>query len=597
MLTIAKILRIDLETKKIDYEDYIDEDEVNLIGGMGLATAIFTREVKSDIDAFDGNNLLIFSVGPFCGTAIPFCGRYFVTAKSPLTKILGDASSGGFFGKELKSAGFDLVIIKGKSQNPVYLWINDGVVEIKDASELWGKGTQETDKKLKQLLGNDKIKVATIGPAGENLVKYACIINDEHHAAGRCGMGAVMGSKNLKAIAVLGSGKVSIQDKDKVNEAAKELRELLKKSGLGMVMADSGTPIHLDSMASVGDIIIKNYTEGRWIGIKQIGAKAMQARGEVKMHGCFNCPTACRGFLEYEGEWVSRPEYETLGMLGSNLMVNDLEALIKWNLLVNDLGLDSISLGAVIGCFLESIEKKLIDVNLDEFKFTEENIWGNIESIEKLFTKIAYREGIGNDLAEGVRAYCEIKGLPEELSMHGKGLEIPAHEPRANNLTALDYATTPRGAYHCYEPMHLSSYMNQKEEIGLTEKVDRFSTGDDVAEAVVKIQDASEAYSACGGCIFGFWFIHKLTPWINGLNGITGRSYTVDDFMKAGENIVRMKRIFNVNCGISKTDDDFGKRFYTPLEKGGSKRNIPPLGGLLDKYYQIRGWDAQGKPI
>jgi len=597
VLKIAKILRIDLETKKIDYEDYTDEDEVSLIGGMGLATAIFTREVDPETDPFDGNNLLIFSVGPFCGTAIPFCGRYFITAKSPLTRILGESSSGGFFGKELKSAGFDLVIIKGKSQSPVYLWINDGVAEIKDASELWGKGTQETDEKIKELLGNDKLKVATIGPAGENLIKYACIINDKKNAAGRCGMGAVMGSKNLKAIAVRGTGKVPVQDKDKVNDAAKELRELLKTSPLGMVFAESGTPVHIDSMASVGDIIIKNYTVGRWIGMKKTGAKALNARGEVKMHGCFNCPTACRGSVEYEGEWVTRPEYETLGMLGSNLLVNDLEALIKWNLIVNDLGLDSISLGAVIACFLESIERKLIDVNLDEFGFTEENIWGAIGPIEKLFTKIAYREGIGDDLAEGVRSFCEVKGLPEELSMHGKGLEIPAHEPRANNLTALDYATTPRGAYHCYEPMHLSSYMNQKEEIGLTEQVDRFGTGDDVAEAVIKIQDASEAYSACGGCIFGFWFIHKLTPWINGLNGITGRAYTVDDFMKAGQEIIRMKRIFNVKCGITKADDNFGKRFYTALEKGGTKHNIPPLEGLLEKYYQIRKWDAQGKPI
>jgi len=597
VIEIAKILRVDLDSNKIEYEDYKSKEEVELIGGMGLATAIFTKEVSPEVDPLDGKNHLIFSVGPFCGTAIPFCGRYFITAKSPLTRILGEASSGGFFGKELKTAGYDLVIIKGKSKTPVYLWINDGIAELKDASELWGKGTQETDEKLKELLGNDKIKVATIGPAGENLVKYACIINDKHHAAGRCGMGAVMGSKNLKAIAVLGTNKVPIQDKDKVNDAAKELRELLKKSALGMVMADSGTPVHIDSMYSVGDVIIKNYTEGRWIGIKKLGAKAMQARGVVKMHGCFNCPTACRGFLEYEGEWVTRPEYETLGMLGSNLMVDDLETIIKWNLIVNDLGLDSISLGAAVGCFLESIERKLISDNLDGFNFTEENVWGNIESIEKLFTKIAYREGIGNDLAEGVRSFCELKGLPDELSMHGKGLEIPAHEPRANNLTALDYATTPRGGYHCYEPMHLSSYMNQKEEIGLTERVDKFGTGDDVAEAVVKIQDGSEAYSAAGGCIFGFWFIHKLTPWINGLNGITGRSYTVDDFMKAGREIVKMKRIFNVKCGITKADDNFGKRFYTPLEKGGSKGNIPPLEGLLEKYYQIRGWDAQGKPV
>ncbi|MHA1191057.1 MAG: aldehyde ferredoxin oxidoreductase family protein [Promethearchaeota archaeon] len=593
MLKIVKILRIDLETNNIEYEDYSNEDEVNLIGGMGLATAIFTREVDPEIDPFDGNNLMIFSVGPFCGTAIPFCGRYFVTSKSPLTKILGEASSGGFFGKELKSAGFDIVIIKGKSESPVYLWINDGIVEIKDASELWGKGTQETDEKIKELLGKN-IKVATIGPAGENLVKYACIINDKHHAAGRCGMGAVMGSKNLKAIAVLGTGKVPVKDKDLVNAAAKDIRELLKTSGLGMVIAESGTPVHIDSMASVGDIIIKNYTMGRWIGIKKLGAYALKERGEVKMRGCFNCPTACRGDVEYNGEWVSRPEYETLGMIGSNLMVNDLDTVIKWNSIINDLGLDSISLGATIGCYLESLDQGYIA--LEGSGFTKDNIWGATEPIENLFNKITNREGIGNDLAEGVRIFCDTKGLPEELSMHSKGLETPAHEPRANNLTALDYATSPRGAYHCYEPMHLSSYMNQKEEIGLTERVDKFGSGDDVADAVIKIQDASEAYSACGGCIFGFWFIHKLTPWIDGLNGITGRSYSVEDFMNAGKKIVTLKREFSIKCGITKDDDNIGKRFFSPLEKGGSKKNIPPLGELLVSYYKLRGWDSEGKP-
>jgi len=175
-------------------------------------------------------------------------------------------------------------------------------------------------------------------------------------------------------------------------------------------------------------------------------------------------------------------------------------------------------------------------------------------------------------------------------------LQIEAHEPRANNLTALDYATSPRGAYHCYEPMHLSSYMNQKEEIGLTERVDKFGSGDDVADAVIKIQDASEAYSACGGCIFGFWFIHKLTPWIDGLNGITGRSYSVEDFMNAGKKIVTLKREFSIKCGITKDDDNIGKRFFSPLEKGGSKKNIPPLGELLVSYYKLRGWDSEGKP-
>jgi aldehyde:ferredoxin oxidoreductase len=594
---MGKIVRVDLGTKEIKFEDTKIEDEEKYIGGMGVATAIFTREVPADIDPYDEKNLLILSVGPFCGTTVPYCGRHFLVSKSPLTKILGEASSGGMFGKEFKSTGFDILIVKGKSEKPVYLWIKDSNIEIKDASQLWGKGTQETDSKIKEELGDDKIKVATIGPAGENLVKFACIINDKHHAAGRCGIGAIMGSKKLKAIAIKGTSQISTANKEAVSEAAKKVRELTKESALGMVMAESGTPVHLDSMASVGDVILKNYTIGRWTGVKKIGAKAIRERGELKHHGCFNCPTACRGFIEYEGEWVSRPEYETLGMLGSNLLVDDLETLIKWNLLVNDLGLDSITLGAVLGCFLESIDRDLINVDINQFGFSKDNLWGATQPIEKVIPMIAYRKGIGDELAEGVRIFCEKRKLPDELAMHGKGLEVPAHEPRANNLTALDYATTPRGAYHCYEPMHLSSYMNLKEEIGLTTQVEKFSTNSsEVAEAVIKIQDASEAYAASGGCIFGFWFTHKLTPWIEGLNAITGRSYTVDTWMKAGKNIVDMKRKYNMQCGITKADDNYGKRFLTPLDKGGARNNVPPLEEMLPKYYEIRGWDEEGRP-
>ena len=593
---MGTILRVNLADGSISQEECSAEDELDFLGGAGIAARIFTREVTASIDPFDDENLLIFSVGPFCGTAVPFCGRHFVVAKSPLTKILGEASSGGFFGKELKAAGFDLVIIKGKSLNPACLWIHDGLVEILDASALWGKGTQETDEGIKALVGDDKCKVATIGPAGENLVKFACIINDKHHAAGRCGLGAVMGSKKLKAIAVKGTGKVQVKNSEIVSEEAKKIRELIKVDGLAMVMKDSGTPVHLDSMASVGDVPIKNWTMGRWIGVKKIGAKALVARGEVKMHGCFNCPTACRGYVEYNGEWVSRPEYETLGMLGSNLLVDDLEALIRWNLLVNDLGLDSISLGAMLGCFLEVLDRNLLDLDYKQFGFEADQIWGNAKPIDKIIEMIARREGIGNDLAEGIQTFCKMKGLPDELSIHGKGLEVPAHEPRANNLTALDYATTTRGAYHCYEPMHVSSFMNLKKELDLTTKVEKFSTGEDVADAVKKIQDASEAYSASGGCIFGFWFTNELAPWVNAYNAITGSSHTIESWVKAGERIFNLKRKYNMECGITKEDDKYGIRFSTPLDKGGTRKNVPPIKDLLQKYYKLRNWDAEGRP-
>ena len=593
---MSKILRVNLNDNNIALEDCPSDLELEFLGGAGVSAKIFTQEVPANTKPFDDNNLLIFSVGPFCGTAVPFCGRHFVMAKSPLTNILGEASSGGFFGKELKSAGIDIVIIKGKSEKPACLWIHDGEAEILDASGIWGKGTQETHADVKTLVGDDKVKIAAIGPAGENLVRYACIINDNHHAAGRCGLGAIMGSKKLKAIAVRGTGQVIAKEKEKVSEEAKNIRELIKQDGLAMVMKDSGTPVHLDSMLSVGDMPMKNWTMGRWMGVKKLGAKALLERGEVKMHGCFNCPTACRGYVEYNGEWVSRPEYETLGMLGANLLVDDLETLIKWNLLVNDLGLDSISLGSVLGSFLEALDRNLLDLDFTQFGFEADQIWGNTNAIEKIIEMIARREGIGNDLAEGIRAFCEMKGLPDELALHGKGLEVPAHEPRANNLTALDYATTPRGAYHCYEPMHLSSNMNLKKELGLTTKIDRFGAGEEAADAVKKIQDASEAYSASGGCIMGFWFTNEITPWVNAFNAITGRSHDVDSWVEAGERIFNLKRKYNMECGITKADDSYGTRFSVPLPKGGTRKNVPPIGDLLQNYYKLRGWDTEGRP-
>ncbi len=599
---MEKILRVDLGIGKISTEEVDIATEEKYIGGSGVAAAIFTKEVPASIDPYDGQNLLIFSVGPFCNTTVPFCGRHFVMAKSPLTRILGESSAGGFFGKELKAAGFDHIVVNGKSEKPVYLWINDGKAEIRDATSLWGKGTQETEAELKKDLGNDKIKIASIGPAGENLVRYASIISELDHAAGRCGMGAIMGSKKLKAIAVQGTDKTPVHDKDALMEAVKKIRSIVKESPLANVMKDTGTLAHMDNFISMGDIPIKNYTMSRWSGTKKIGYYALERRGEIKHHSCFNCPVACRANVEKDGKWVAWPEYEMLAMMGSNLFVDDLEALISWNTLVNDLGIDCISLGGTIAAFLETIERKLLDVDLSKLGFERDpentdnyKIWGATSAIEKLIRMTSFREGIGNDLAEGVRNFCEIKNLPEDLATHGKGLEVPAHEPRANNLTALDYATTPRGAYHCYEPMQLSSALTTKKELNLTKIIGNYNK-DEAVDAVIKIQDSSEAYSASGGCIFGFWYTSEITPWVEALNAITGRSYSVETWVKAGEQIFNLKRLYNMECGITKADDTFGSRFFTPIPKGGTKKNVPPLDELLPKYYDSRGWNSDGKP-
>ncbi|MFX0098467.1 MAG: aldehyde ferredoxin oxidoreductase family protein [Candidatus Hodarchaeota archaeon] len=609
-----KILRIDLSSKTISKEDIQEEDFKKYIGGQGIAAAIFIREVPPSTDAFDADNLLIFSAGPFCGTAIPLGGRHFVLGKSPLTGIIGEASAGGHFGKELRSAGFDLVVIKGKSDTPVYLSIKDGEAELKDASGLWGKGTKETEESIKAELGDDKIKVASIGPAGENQVRFACIINEEERAAARCGLGAVMGSKNLKAIATRGTGKVLVNDEEKVKEESTNIRALLKESSHAIFHGKVGTPAGMDTMISMGDVPIKNYTMSRWKGTKNIGYEALADRGEIKRLTCNNCPVGCSGMIEYEGNWIRWPEFETLAMLGALLQVDDLEAIIKWNMLANDFGMDVISLGGVLGGFLEAIERGILDINKDEFGFKKTStpeegesypIWGDAGAIEKAIKMISAREGIGNDLAEGIKRFLERKGLPAELGTHGKGLEVPAHEPRACDTSALDFATNPRGAYHGYHIFHLHSSMNFKKDLGLDKMIDRFSgdtaeglNGLDVTvDAVVKLQDAGESHTACGGCIFGFEFLHEITPWIKALNAITGIVRSLDDFMAVGRNLINLKRKYAIECGITKADDTIGPRFFQSIKKGGTKKHVPQLNELVSKYYAARGWDSEGKPV
>ena len=580
-------------SKQVKIESFNDE---KFIGGAGTAAKIFTSEVSPDIDPFDDNNLLIFSVGPICGTTVPYCGRHFIMAKSPLTKILGESSAGGFFGSELKKTGFDHIIIKGKSDKPVYLWIENENVEIRDATDLWSKSTRETEDLIKKELVDDKIKIATIGPAGENLIKFASIMNEKGHAAGRCGMGAVMGSKKLKAIAVRGTNEVPIESKESLQKAVKKLLNMTKEASMQKAMHEFGTLIHMDNYVSAGDVPIKNFTESRWKGTKSIGVYALLENHEVKHYSCFNCGTACRGRIQYEDEWVAWPEYEFLAMMGSNLYIDDLEALIRWNVIINDLGMDCISLGGVLGVFLEAIERKLIAVDHKSLGFEKDQesgeykIWGSTEVIETLINMIAFRKGIGDELAEGVRLFCQKYNLPDDLHIYSKGLEIPAHEPRANNMTALDLSTSSRGAYHGFEPLHLSFAAHLKKEIGLTERIDPFSI-DESVNAVKKIQDACEAYTATGGCIFGFWYSSEILPWVDAVNAITGRSYTVDDWVKIGETLFNMKRDYNEKCGISKKDDSIGSRFSIPIPKGGTKKNIPPLEEMLQKYYKLRGWN------
>ncbi len=521
-------------------------------------------------------------------------------AKSPLTGIIGESSSGGFWGRELRKTGHEHVLIEGKSDSPVYLWIKNNDVEIRDATHLWGKGNYEVNSLIKEELGDKMIRIASIGIAGENLVKYASIMNERDRAAGRCGLGAVMGSKNLKAIAVRGTNKIPVDDEETLSKAVEKIRGLVDLEYiLFSVHVQYGTTLGMENGPHMGDVPIKNYTMSRWPKIKNIGGNPLFEM-KHRTNACFNCPVGCAKEVCYRNEWIRWPEYETLAMLGANLLVDDLDALIRWNYMANDLGMDTISLGSTLSTFFESLERGFLKDEINEpvlKKLVAENaFWGAKDAIELLIERIANREGIGNDLAEGVKKFIEMKNLPEDLSVHVKGLEVPAHEPRSNNLTALDYVTTPRGAYHCYMPMDLSSAMYVKKELGLVEKIDRLSKEPIVVESVIKVQDSSEAYSACGGCIFGFKWIPEITPWIEALNAITGRNYTVDTWMAVGERNFNMKRKYNMECGITKSDDKLSARFRIPIKKGATMGNIPPIEDFLPLYYELRRWDEEGKP-
>ncbi|MBN2154478.1 MAG: aldehyde ferredoxin oxidoreductase family protein [Candidatus Lokiarchaeota archaeon] len=595
---MTKLLRINLTTYKFTSEELDPKLEEKYFGGMGVATAIFTREVDPKIDPFDEENVIIFSVGPFAATSVPYCGRHFVLSKSPLTGLLGEASSGGFWNFELRKTGYSHLLITGKSKTPVYLLITNDAVEFRDASKIWGNTTRETEKLIMEDLKDGTVKISSIGPAGENLVNFASIMNEKDRAAGRCGLGAVMGSKKLKAIAVKGTVKPVIKNPENLRKAVKHIRELLEESPMEGVYKQFGTPAGIDSMAGIGDVPIQNYTQSRWPGLRNIGANAIFAEKEVKKHHCYACPTGCTGMVEYEGEWVRWPEYETLAMMGANILVDNLDALIRWNVLVNDLGMDTISLGGVLAMFLELANSGKVPVKLEELGFRPDpekrvifQTWGGVPAIEEMIKKIAYREGdIAFDLGEGVRSFCKKHKLPEIYETHVKGLEVPAHEPRANNMTALDYITTPRGAFHCYMPMHLSTSMNYKKEIGLDSAVKRFDA-EAAPETVIKIQDASEAYSACGGCIFGFNFIPEIQPWIDCLNAITGKKYSVDSWMKVGQDLISMKRAFNIAAGQTKEDDRLYERFHISIPKGGTKKNTPPTKEMIARYYKLRKWD------
>ena len=596
---MGKILRVDLNNNEVKYEPLDEKMARMFIGGSGLGAKFLLDECDPKTDPFSPDNPLIFMTGPFCGTKIPTSGRHAAVARSPLTGVFGEADVGGSWGYAFKKAGFDGVIIKGKASKPVYIWVEDEKVEIRDASHIWGKNTREVDDILRAQHGEDS-SVMSIGIAGEKLVRFSAIITDgkDGRAAARSGIGAVMGSKNLKAIVARGTLDVEVYDRALLNEYIKENAPKTVAAGVGF--RKFGTAASVVGNDLVGDLPIKNWTVGRWPeGAAKITGQKMAETALVGNFYCKSCIVGCGRKVkiesgQYAGVDGAGPEYETMGTLGSLCMVDNLEAVLYANQLCNDFGMDTISAGGVIAFAMEAFEKGLItekDTGGMQIKF------GDHAVMVELLKQIGNREGYGRILGEGVRRVSEdMGGLAKEFAMHVKGMEFPGHDPRAYNGMALSYATSNRGACHLAAFSHAFERVFVMPELGYDKPNDRFSQ-EGKGEFIAKFQNVSGMYDSLKLCKFMWGFGLQLKDIVKWLNAVTGWDYTLEEFLETGERIYNVKRVFNVKLGISRKDDTLPPRSLTLKRRGeGLTENLPHLGKMLSEYYEYRGWSEDGIP-
>ncbi|HUY00725.1 MAG TPA: aldehyde ferredoxin oxidoreductase family protein [Candidatus Deferrimicrobium sp.] len=594
-----KLLRVNLTTLKS--EDYpLDPEKTKMfIGGAGLACRMMYDLVDQNTDPLGPENPLFFMTGPLTGTNVPTAGRTTITAKSPLTKIWGESSCGGTFAAWLRFAGYDGILVEGQAKNLVSLYIKDGSVEIKDASHLKGKNTFETKEILVKELNDENIRIMCIGPAGENLVKFASIVHPDARksVAGRTGLGAVMGSKRLKAIVVQSTKKeIPVADPEKLKEQSKEIAKVVMENFGNQMFQSLGTAGYVDMGNAMGDLSSKYFTLGENPDAYNVSGSTMKEKILVKNTGCYRCPVRCGREIEIkEGKYKllpnPGPEYENIGALGTNLMIGDLEAVSYLSLLCDKMGMDTISCGVTIGFALYLYEKGLLTKNeTGGIELT----WGNPELVEKLIHMITTRQGFGDLLAEGSRRLAEKFEVSQDEVAAVKGLEIPFHDPRAYSGMALTYAFSTRGACHNHADYYLATIGNIGPGVyplGV-ESLDRFQS-EGVAKSVALLEDYRALYGSLIMCVF-------VNPppehVINALNYALGTNYDMDAIKLIGERILTMKRLFNHKMGLTAKDDRLPKIILQPLE-GGQDKHVPDFPLMLREYYAFRNWDPEtGKP-
>ncbi|MBI2907278.1 MAG: aldehyde ferredoxin oxidoreductase family protein [Chloroflexi bacterium] len=582
----GRLLRVDLTGGKVAEEPLDVEAARAYIGGSGYATWTIYREVAARVAPLSPENRLVFMTGPLTGTPYPTTARYQVCTRSPLTGLWVDASSSGVWGEDLKRAGYDGVIVQGKSPHPVFLSIDDSGAELRDAAGLWGLDTVGCVRRVRQELSDDKARVACIGPAGERQVLITSVINDEGRAAGRGGVGAVMGAKNLKAIAVRGSGQVPVADPEKLETRIKEITcELTGWRFAGL--SKWGTAANMDTGWVTGLVPVQNWRKGLWKeGCLNLGGKKMAETLTESGSACVNCPVRCSRWVKVDKPGLKLegpgPEYQTLAAFGAMLLNDDLDTVCAANDLCNRYGLDTISTGAAVAFAMEAYERGIITRGNAGFEVT----WGSSEAILGLVRQIGEKRGLGEVLGLGVKRAAEHLGKGSaDFAIHVKGLEVPMHDPRAFFSIAANYATGPRGADHmrgnvvAYEAAHQGS---------------RF---EDAGKALIarESQDTAAVINSLILCMFGGREM-STAKMAELLTAVTGEGFSEEEVQRAGERIVNLQRLFNLRCGATGADDRLPSRLLRPTSEGGHAGKAPDIELQLREYYEARGWSADGRP-
>lgn len=572
----GKLLRVNLNNGASAVED-IDPEILKLfLGGRGLGAWLVYNQVPPRADPHGEENILAFCAGPLTGAAIPTSGRSHMSTLSPLTGTIMDCNSGTAFGVRLKWAGYDALVIEGNSPTPVWLEVTDQGATLHPADDLWGLEVPQTIARLQ----GEKRDAVCIGPAGENRVLFASIMDKEGHAFGRGGVGAVMGAKQLKAITANGTHRPTVAEEEKLQFIEYEARKWISASPrTSQGLPEFGTSVLINLMNWYGVLPTRNFQEGVFEGAEKISGERLREEFLDKRGACHGCPIGCKRKTHTANERGEGPEYETVFALGSALGIDDLELVIDANYLCNRLGMDTISAGVTIACAMELAEKGLLPVELR---------FGRGDLLLETLQDTAYRRGLGAELAEGSKRLAQKYGDPE-AAMQTKGLEFPAYDPRGMQGQGLLFATSNRGA------CHLRGNMLGPELLGAPKMLDRFAARGKAGVEIV-LQHTSTVIDSIGLCKFvnfaiGDEFFARM------LSAVTGVDYEVQDLLSAGERIWNLERLFNLRAGFTGADDRLPKRFLeTPLTKGSSQGHVVHLAEMLDEYYRFRGWSADGVP-